>query len=103
MKKLVETEQDLLLELEARGTAEVTDGVVNQVTQALKESETEVEFLIFGELQKQSIIPIGKACARCNHCHFDTYKECQDRQKKAAKARGFTQVVCPEQFVGDAR
>ena len=92
-------EQELKKELEARGTAEVTDGVVNQVTQAIDENETEVEFLMFGELRKKSIISIDKACAKCDHIYFDTVRECQECQREDAVARGFNKLVCPEQFI----
>ncbi len=89
---------ELAKELGERDTAEITDGVVTQITQAISESKEEVEFLIFGRLKKESIIPIEQACAKCDHCYFDTAKECQDFQSKDAKARGFNEVICPRQF-----
>ncbi len=90
--------EELKRELEKRGTAEISNGVVNQVTQALDEQPTKVKFLIFGELQERNIIPIGIACAKCNHCYFPTVRQCQERQAKDAKSRGFTSLVCPQQF-----
>lgn len=92
-------EEDLVKELEQRGTAEISDGVVNQVTQAVSENETDVEFLVFGEMRKQGIIPIEVACAKCDHIRRGSVRECQDFQGKDARARGFTQVICPAQFV----
>lgn len=88
-------------ELSKRGTADVSSGVVNQVTQAISESESEVEFLVFGELQKKSIISIDKACANCKFWKgkLSSVKLCQERQAKDARARGFTKLICPEQFV----
>ena len=86
-------------ELELRSTAEISDGVVNQVTQALDETKNAAKFLVFGELKEQGIIPIDEACAKCDHCYFDTVKACQERQGRDARARGFNQVICPQQFV----
>ncbi len=86
-------------ELKKRGTAEVSKDTVMQVTQAINESSTEATFLMFGELQKQKIMPIDKACAKCNHRYFKTIEQCQKQQKKDAMARGFNNVVCPEQFI----
>lgn len=86
-------------ELKQRGTAEITDGIINQVTQAVDETETEVKFLIFGELKSQGIIPIDEACAKCDHCYFGTVKECQEHQAKHGRARGFTKLICPQQFI----
>lgn len=91
-------EKDLEKELEQRSTAEISDGVVNQVTQALDESPTEATYLMFGEKKTEGIIPIDEACAKCDHCYFDTVVECQERQGKDAKARGFNEVICPQQF-----
>ncbi len=90
--------KELTEELRNRGTAEISDGVVTQVTQALDEGKTEVEFLMFGELRKQQIIPIEEACAKCDHCYFPTIQQCQERQAKDARARGFNEVICPQQF-----
>jgi len=92
-------EKYLAKELEQRGTAEITNGVVNQVTQAISETPTEVQFLVFGELRRQGIIPIDEACAKCGHRYFATVKECQSHQKKDAVARGFNGLICSQQFV----
>ena len=89
---------ELAKELRQRSTAEISGGVVNQVTQALDEKEAEVTYMMFGELKTQGIIPIDEACAKCDHCYFDTIKECQEFQGKDARARGFTEVICPQQF-----
>ena len=91
-------EKELQKELEARSTAEVTNGVVTQITQAIDEGEDEVEMLVFGELRTQGIIPIEEACAKCTRGYFDTIAECQEHQGKDAKARGFNKVICPCQF-----
>lgn len=91
-------EDELARELEQRGTAELVNSKIVQVTQAIDETETSAKFLVFGELKEQSVIPIDEACAKCDHCHFDTLKECQDFQGKGARARGFTKVICPEQL-----
>ena len=94
------TTKDLQNELERRGTAELSSiGVVNQVTQALDEQPTKVKFLLFGEMQEKEITPIEIACAKCDHCHFDTVTKCQERQAKDARARGFAKLICPQQFV----
>ena len=90
---------DIIRELKQRGTAEVVNGEVVQATQAIDETGESVKYLMFGELREQGIIPIGEACAKCGHCRFDTIKECQEFQGKDARARGFTQVICPSQFI----
>jgi hypothetical protein len=51
-------DNNLRKELENRGTAEIVDGQVLQVTQALNETEEKVEYLIFGKLQESKIILI---------------------------------------------
>jgi hypothetical protein len=95
--------KDLQIELEKRGTAEVSsDGIVNQVTQALDESDTKVKLLIFGELQEKVIIPIAQACGKCESWKGygdKSIQNCQSRQKKDAQARGFRKLICPKQFV----
>ncbi|KKN75186.1 hypothetical protein LCGC14_0383450 [marine sediment metagenome] len=98
LDKIRETNEELEKELEKRGTAEITNGIVNQVTQALDEKETEATYMVFGEVKHRGIIPIDEACANCGHCYFVTIKECQDRQGGDARARGFTKVICPQQF-----
>jgi uncharacterized OB-fold protein len=92
-------DKELLDELTKRGTAEVVDGKVVQITQALDEQPDKVKYTMFGELKENGIIPIAEACAKCNHKHFPTVEECQKVQKKDAEARGFHEVVCPKQFI----
>ena len=93
--------EELKKELELRGTAEVSNGVVNQVTQAINETDNEVTHLIFGKKTKQSVIPIDQACAKCDFWmgKFATVIKCQESQKKDAEARGFNKLICPHQFV----
>lgn len=93
--------EELAKELQKRGTAEISDGFVTQVTQALNETDTEADYIIFGERQKQKIIPIDEACAKCDFWKKinKTILECQAFQKQDAVARGFNKVICPEQFV----
>ena len=90
---------ELAKELEKTGTAEISGGIVNRVTQALDEKESEATYMMFGEAKTDGVIPIDEACAKCDHCHFDTVKECQEFQGRDAKARGFMQVICPTQFI----
>lgn len=90
--------EELQKELEERETAEISNGVVNQVTQALDESDAKVKYLIFGEQVEQGIIPIDQACAACDHCHFDTVELCRDKQSKDARVRGFNEIICPKQM-----
>jgi hypothetical protein len=87
-------------ELNKRGSAELSPtGKVTQVTQALDETPTKVKFLIFGELKEQNIMTIEQACAKCVRCYYPTTKECQAKQKQDAMARGFNNMVCPQQFI----
>jgi hypothetical protein len=69
-------EKQLLNELQQRGTAEISNGKIVQVTQALNESKKQVTFMLFGKLQTKNIRSIDEACASCNHCHSKTIKEC---------------------------
>lgn len=94
-------DENLEKELLQRSTAEVyIDGAVNQVTQALSETSTEVDFIIYGERHKESIMPIEEACAKCHHPHFDgDKKRCREFQGKEARARGFTTLICPRQML----
>ena len=95
-------ENELKKELEQRGTAEFSSGgIITQVTQALNEIPSEVEYLIFGKLQKQAIIPIAVVCAKCDFWEnkFSDITTCQQSQKKDAEARGFFKMICPNQFV----
>ncbi len=92
---------ELAKELSQRGTVEVSDGQVNQVTQALNESDTNIDYLMFGELRHDTIIPIGQACASCDFWKgkFKDTIACQERQGKGATARGFAKIICPHQIV----
>ncbi len=91
----------LIRELEQRGTAEISDGVISQVTQAIDESESRVSFLQFGELKSQGIIPIEEACSKCDFWEgkFANTQMCQEVQTGGAKARGFNKLICSNQFV----
>ena len=91
---------ELREELEKRETAEIVNGKVCQVTQALDETEDTAKFLLYGELKEEKTIPIDEACAKCGFWkgRFKSEKLCQERQGKEAKARGFYKVICPNQF-----
>jgi hypothetical protein len=91
---------ELEKELTTRGTAEITNGVVSQVTQALDESENRVKMLVFGELVEHEIMPIDEACSHCNFWKgkYANTKCCQTSTKVDAEARGFIHLICPEQF-----
>ena len=93
--------KDLGNELNKRGTAEISNGKVNQVTQAIDESPTKVKMLVFGQMLEKNIIPINDACAKCETRPktFDTITKCQQAQKHDALARGFNEVICPKQFL----
>ena len=93
--------EELIEELEKRGTAEIVNGQVCQVTQALDETEGTAKFLIFGQLQERKTIPIDEACAKCDFWkgRYENVEQCQERQAKEGRARGFRKVICPEQFV----
>ena len=88
-------------ELQERGTAEVVNGEVLQVTQALDETQCRAKFIAFGELRDCSVKPIAEACASCiewmDH-GFNSTTVCQHRQAEDARKRGFTKVICPCQF-----
>lgn len=92
---------ELIKELNTRGTAEISNGVVTQVTQALDETDTHVDYLLFGELKHSPIIPIEQACAKCDFWlgKYNSTSECQVSQKEDAEARGFHKMICPNQFV----
>ena len=92
---------ELRKELEKRGTAEISSGIVNQVTQAVDEKPDKVKFLVFGELQESRIMPIETACAKCTCGYFSTTVQCRAFQKKDADARGFHNLICPNQFIED--
>jgi hypothetical protein len=91
----------LIKELKQRGTAEISNGVVNQVTQALSENKDKTSYLMFGEMKESGIIPIEQACAKCKSGvkkHFKTVEDCQVFQKKEGESRGFHSVICPQQM-----
>ena len=92
--------EELRKELGQRGTAEISNGLVTQITQAISESDTEVEFIQFGILKKQGVIPIDQACAKCSFWKgkFDTINVCRQVQAGDAQARGFHKVICPNQL-----
>lgn len=94
--------QDALMrELQRRGTAEISNGIVNQITQAVDEKEGEAQFLIFGEMTTRHIRPIVEACAKCTFWKgkFANIQLCQTKQQKDSKARGFSKLICPHQFI----
>jgi len=91
---------DLKRELELRGTAEISNGIINQVTQAIDEKDNEATFLIFGEKTTTKLKPIEECCAKCDFVAKRDLgiEKCQQFQKKDGEMRGFTKVICPEQF-----
>lgn len=93
--------KELEKQLEKTGTAEISNGVVTQVTQAIDETPSKVKMLVFGVMQEKSIIPIDQACAKCTFQYKNKAgtKACQSQQKKDAEARGFNNLICPQQFV----
>lgn len=95
------TIEDLLKELDARGTAEIANGTVIQITLAIDETEESVKFLQFDELKEQRIIPIAEACSKCTWWSgkFPDVASCQAVQKDDAQARGFHILICPDQLV----
>lgn len=93
-----QVDKELKRRLKECGTAEISNGVINQVIQAIDETPNKVKFLAFGEMQEKEIIPIDEACAKCDHCYLPTPKQCQDRQELDAIARGFPHLICPQQF-----
>lgn len=96
-----EIKRQLVEELQKRGTAEIVNGEVCQVTQALDEKDDSVTYLLFGELREQRTIPIDEACSKCGFWKgkFGSERLCQQRQARGAKARGFQQLICPAQLV----
>jgi hypothetical protein len=94
--------KDLEKELEQRGTAEISNGIVTQVTQALDEKPDKVKMLVFGEQVEKGIIHIEQACAKCKDNYYVKLggkDKCREFQKKDAEARGFSNLVCPNQFI----
>ena len=91
---------ELREELEKRGSAEIVNGKVCQVTQALDETKDTVKYLSFGELKEQGYIPIEEACQQCEFGNgkFENVKACQESQAEDARARGFHKIICPKQF-----
>jgi len=96
----MENNEDLMKELEARGTAEVINGTVVPITQALSESEDTVEYLMFGNLRREAIIPIDEACSMCDFrgSKFQTVGQCREFQAKGSKDRGFYKLICARQL-----
>ncbi len=91
---------ELKRELDSRGSAEVINGKVVQVTQAINEADDSVEYLMFGELRRESVTPIAETCARCDGMNrFDgSAEKCQQHQATDARARGFHKLICPRQL-----
>lgn len=95
---------ELEKQLKKTGTAELhSNGVVNQVTQALDEKPDKVKMLVFGELIEKGIIPIAEACSKCTQSypvHLGGKDKCREFQKQDAMARGFgNSLICPQQFI----
>ena len=103
--KAMNKNDDLIRELRKRGSAELdlNNGTVNQVTQALDEKEDEVKFLVFGDMVTRHIRPIEETCISCTFWKgkFANTQSCQTEQAKDSKARGFSKLVCPHQFIED--
>ena len=92
--------EELRKELEARGTAELSEeGIVTQVTQAIEEKDGTARMLVFGEMTEYKYKPIDEVCAVCKEVHFGSIKACQEAQAQDARARGFTKIICPNQFI----
>jgi hypothetical protein len=93
-------EQEIMNQLEKTGTAEISNGIVTQVTQAIDEQPNKVKMLVLGEMVESGIRPISEVCPCSFYSsrRFKTKENCQAFQKKEGEARGFTQVICPEQF-----
>jgi len=93
-------EKELRKELELRGTAEIDNSVVLQVTQALDDTGDIAKVAVFGKIREFKVKPIGECCAKCNFGikTFGSIKKCQERQKKDAEIRGFSNIICPEQL-----
>ncbi len=86
--------------LQKRGAAEIVNGKVCQVTQAIDETDSEVKYITFGNMRKQKIIPIDEACSTCQFWknHFESTAKCQERQSKDAWNRNFFKMICPKQL-----
>jgi hypothetical protein len=90
---------ELEKELNKRGTAEIIEGKVHQITQAIDEDEKQAKVIVFGELRKFGVKPIEECCP-CNFLkHYSSIQECRERQKKDAIGRWFTSIICPEQLI----
>jgi len=74
------------------------------VVQAVTDSKEEAKFYLFGELETKKILPIEEACAKCIFWkgRFDNIKACQKCQGGDAIIRGFSTVICPEQFIEES-
>jgi hypothetical protein len=75
------------------------DGKITPATQAIRETENQVTFLLFGRPTTQDYIPIDETCSKCKETHFKDVKICQARQKEDAERRGFTKIICPNQLI----
>jgi len=92
----------IIKELQKRGTCEVSENdIVMQVTQALDEKSDKVTMLMFGELATKQVRPVEQTCKACSFWKdkFESIKDCQTFQKKDSEARGFRDLICPEQFL----
>ena len=72
---------------------------IRGATQAIQESNNQVLFLLLGKPVVKEYLPIEVACSKCTEVHFGDILKCREYQKKDATARGFTQIVCPNQFI----
>ena len=78
------------------------DIIVKPASQAIIEKNGKVAYEILGEQRVSSIKPIEDCCSHCDFWQhkdkFKSIKDCQQKQKREAAARGFTEVICPRQF-----
>ena len=80
---------------------ETTKAGLVPATQAIEDGGNKAKFLLFGELTEKEITPIDIACKDCLEwieMNFASVPACRERQARDARARGFTSVVCPNQF-----
>lgn len=78
----------------------IENGKVIPGTQAIRETDTQVTYLLFGKPTTNNYIPIDEACAKCKQSHLKDVKVCQATQKEDAEKRGFNKLICPNQLVG---
>lgn len=82
------------------GVYEVINQQLVPVTQGIKETKDTATFLSFGDVVETRIIPIAEACKPCDFWkRIGSRKACRKFQEKDARARGFTEVICPNQFI----